>query len=72
LNRLPDVTRKYTTTEIAEREQMVIKGVVRKLGELSASDQGSTELLTFGFHFFARKMTEAEKIGNNFIQDKSI
>jgi len=59
LNRLPDIASKYADMEI-DKEQVIIKALLGKLGELSKADRGSTELLTYGFHFFARKHGNGE------------
>jgi len=55
LRRLPDVTKKYANQEITEKDQAIINALLGKLNELSAIGQSSAELLTMGFHFFARK-----------------
>lgn len=55
INRLEYVARQYSSFNINKREKNAINLLKGKLQKLTDSDNGSSELLCFGYHVLARK-----------------
>jgi ubiquinone/menaquinone biosynthesis C-methylase UbiE len=56
LRRLPSVADKYSTSALITQNSRELKKLLFLLDDLSKKDKGSSELLCFGYHVFARKL----------------
>ncbi len=56
LRRIPYVVEKYSPSVISRLDNLAIKWILYKLAKLSKLNQGSEELLCFGYHVLARKV----------------
>lgn len=55
LRRISSMAKRYSNTDISERNKRSINDLLWKLQELSEKDSGSNEFLVFGNHVFATK-----------------
>jgi ubiquinone/menaquinone biosynthesis C-methylase UbiE len=55
VRRMRGIARRYASAELTEEESQAVHTVMLTLERLSAADSGSSELLHFGHHIFARK-----------------
>jgi ubiquinone/menaquinone biosynthesis C-methylase UbiE len=55
IRRLPEVSKSYTNTNVDAAGYMAIEQLLGMLDKLSAADQGSRDLLSFGLHVIAKK-----------------
>lgn len=55
IRRLPEVSKSYTNTNIDVEGFLAIEKMLGMLDKLSAADQGSRDLLSFGLHVIAKK-----------------
>lgn len=56
LRRLPEVGSKYSRTTVDAQGRSIIAQLLGLLNQMSAADQGSHDLLSFGLHIRARKL----------------
>ncbi|MEE9339091.1 MAG: class I SAM-dependent methyltransferase [Methylococcaceae bacterium] len=56
LQRIPFVAEKYSPSIITKFDKLAIKWILKKLVKLSKLNQGSEELLCFGYHVLASKV----------------
>ncbi len=55
IHRLPEVAEKYANHKIGLVEKLILKFALKVIYPISRKDNGSTELLCFGYHVLARK-----------------
>ena len=56
VRRLPSISRRYSGYTPNHLERLALKCVLKILERFSSKDQGSAELLCFGYHVIARKL----------------
>ena len=55
LRRVPEVSRRYTNSDLKLREKKAVDIILQMLDRFSKKDKNSHELLNFGYHVFAQK-----------------
>ena len=56
IRRIPSIANKHTASKVARLEKVAIKMVLKMLDRFSKQDEGSDELLCFGYHVLAKKI----------------